>query len=101
MRIMKWLWERETTFRDDFTIADKFGEKWIVDTFKRSFQHWKNDIVYITELAIVLNWKCWKHHDNGNMKYAKLYEKLRFEVDTWCMDNLKWKDRIYYLKKTD
>lgn len=91
----------ESTFRDDFTIADKFWEKWIVDTFKRAFQHRHKDRVYITELALVMNWKCWYRADRGNLKLSKLYEKLRFEIDTRCMDNLKWDDRKYYLKRTD
>lgn len=91
----------ESTFRDDFTVADKFGEKWILDTFKRAFKHWKNDLVFITELALVLNWKCWEHYDNDNFQLSKIYEKLWFEVDTWCLDNLKWEDKKYYLERTD
>lgn len=93
--------ELESTFRDDFTIADHFGIKWIVDTYKRAFRGRSNNIYFVTELALVMNWKCWYRYEQGNMEYYKLYEKLRFEIDTRCMDNLKWKDRDYYLKTTD
>ena len=47
----------ESTFRDDFTIADRFGISGIKDTYKRAFKHWKDDLQYLTELVIVLNWK--------------------------------------------
>lgn len=91
----------ESTFRDDFTIADKFGKKWILDTYKRAFNHWKTDRVFITELAMVMNWKCWYWYDKWNIVLSKLYEKLWFETDVYCMDNLKWDDRNYYLRRTD
>lgn len=91
----------ESTFRDDFTIADHFGMRGILDTFKRAFREWKRDRVYITELAMVMNWKCWYWNDNWRPEYSKLYEKLWFELDTRCMDNLKGEDRKYYLKRTD
>lgn len=91
----------ESTFRDDFTIADKYWEKWILDTFKRAFKHWKKDLVFVTELSMVMNWKARQRADRWNVKISKLYEKLWFEIDTWCMDNLKWDDRKYYLRRTD
>lgn len=98
---MKWLWERETTFWTDFTIADKFWEKGILDTYSRAFRHWKNDIVFITELVIVLNWKCWEHNDKGNTRLSKLYQDLRERTHDWCCENLKWNDLKYYYQKTD
>ena len=49
-----------TTFYTDFSIADKFGVEAIKDTYKRVFQEWRHDYKYITELAMVLNWKLWR-----------------------------------------
>ena len=49
-----------STFPSDFTIADKFGESAIRDTFNRAFNEWKSNYVYLTELVISLNWKIWE-----------------------------------------
>lgn len=99
---MKQLGERETTFRTDFTIADRFGEKAIKDTYSRAFRHWKDDLVFITELVIVLNWKCWEHYDKWNNRVSKLYQDLWERTHDWCLENLKdEKSRKYYFEKTD
>ena len=48
---------QRTTFWDDFTIAEKLGVSAIKDTYKNAFNLWKNDVVFIVELVLVLNWK--------------------------------------------
>ena len=53
----------KTTFFEDFTIADKFGKKAVLDTYQRAFKEWKSDYKYLTELVIALNWKIWEHYD--------------------------------------
>ena len=40
----------QTTFYEDFSIADQFGLDAIKDTFNRAFKHWKDNYVYLTEL---------------------------------------------------
>ena len=35
--------EFKTTFKNDFTIADKFGASAVKDTFNRAFNEWKNN----------------------------------------------------------
>ena len=58
-------YETKTTFWDDFTIADSFGVDAINDTFNRSFDGWKNNVEYITELAMVMSWKsCYYYGKN-------------------------------------
>lgn len=47
----------ETTFMEDFGIAELFGVEAIEDTFQRCFHDWKNNIAYLTELVMVLNYK--------------------------------------------
>lgn len=44
-----------STFPLDFTIADKFGEDAIRDTFNRAFRECKSNYVYLTELVVSLN----------------------------------------------
>ena len=90
----------KTTFYMDFSIADKFGESAIKDTFNRAFKQWKSDVEYVTELAMALNWKSFEH-SRTNERYTRLYVDLWQKVDKWCMDNLKGEDIQYYLRTTD
>ena len=93
-------YQPKTTFYTDFSIADHFGKDAIVDTYERAFKHWKNNVEYVTELAMALNWKSWEH-SNDNPNIARLYVDLWRKVDKWCMDNLKGDDIQYYLRTTD
>ena len=45
----------QTTFWEDFSIADPFGLEAVQDTFNRAFEEWKSDHIYLTELVLVLN----------------------------------------------
>ena len=94
-------YECKTTFWDDFSIADKFGRFGIIDTFKRAFKAWKSNIEYLTELVMVLNWKCWAFYEKGDQETSMLYQQLYEKADAWCMDNLKGDDLNYYLRTTD
>jgi len=94
-------YETKTTFWQDFEIANVFGKKAIEDTFNRAFKEWKNDIVYLTELVLVLNWQMWMWHDLGNDDLGMLYNNLWEKADQWAMDNLKDEDLKYFLKTTD
>lgn len=93
-------YECKTTFWDDFSIAEKFGEMAIEDTYNRAFNEWKDNVVYITELVLVLNHKIWYYYEK-NTQLASLYNKLWIELDEWCYDNLKGKDLDYYYSITD
>jgi len=52
-------YERQTTFWEGFSIAERFGAEAIRDTYKRARAEWINDKVYGTELSMVLDHKCW------------------------------------------
>ena len=95
------MYRMKTTFWADFGIADAFGASAIEDTFKRAFAEWKSDTEYITELALVMNWKCWEHYEKGREDTAMLYSELYYRVRDWCLDNLKGGDLEYYLRTTD
>ena len=95
--------EFQTTFWEDFTIADAFGDNAIKDTYKRAFKHWKEDLVYLTELVIVLNLKCWQWWEKGNEERSKLYSDMYYEADEYALDSIegdKEKAR-YYFEMTD
>lgn len=91
----------KTTFYTDFSIADAFGKKAVKDTYRRAFREWKADIVFLTELCMVLNWKIWEHHQDGNDELARLYDELYADCDKYCLDNLKGSDLDYFLATTD
>ena len=80
-------YEVKTTFFDDFSIADRFGAAAIKDTYKRAFNEWKNNYVYITELCMVLNHKCWMWYDK-NETISELYGDLYYKCRDWCLENL-------------
>lgn len=90
----------KTSFWEDFSIADVYGETAIEDTFNRAFRDWKNNLEYVTELSMVMSWKScywWIKNDS----YMQLYSDLYHKVDNWCLDNLRGSDLTYYLKTTD
>ena len=94
-------YEFKTTFWQDFTIADNFGKDAILDTYKRAFNEWKTDHIYLTELVLVLNWKIWQHHEKGNDEYAKVYNDLWGKTDKYALDNLKGAELDYFIETTD
>lgn len=95
------MYEFKTTFWMDFSIADRFGKEAVQDTFDRAFKEWRSDVEYVTELAIVTNWKCWEHWEKGDSSLGVLYHDLYYKVRDWCLDNLKGDDLRYYLTTTD
>jgi hypothetical protein len=93
--------EFSTTFWQDFTIADAFGEDAVKDTFDRAFEEWKSDYRYLTDLVIVLNHKLWEHYERGNEPLSRLYDSLWKKADGYAMDNLKDDELGYFLDQTD
>ena len=93
-------YEMKTTFWDDFSIADSFGVKAIKDTYKRAFEEWKGDYIYLTELVMVLNWKIWQYYET-NEKIARVYNDLWEKADLYATDNLNGEELSYFYKTTD
>ena len=89
-----------TTFWDDFTIADRFGISAIKDTYKRAFDEWKDDYVYLTELVIVLNLKIWQWYET-NESIARVYNDLWERADTYAVDNLRDEELDFFFRITD
>ena len=89
-----------TTFWEDFSIADSFGEDAIKDTYERVMKEWSYDYKYLTELALVLNWKIWEHYEK-NKELGKLYQYLWSKTDCYALHTLKHKELEYYYKVTD
>lgn len=90
-----------TTFWDDFTIADHFGTREVQDTFDTALNEWKHDYKYITELAIVLNHKCWMHHFLKNEALSDLYSNLFYETRDFACENFTGEAFKYFYKTID
>lgn len=93
-------YELKTTFYSDFSIADHFGARAVKDTYKRAFNEWKHDYVYLTELVMILNWKIWEHYEK-NTELARLYNNLWQEADEYACNNLKGDELSYFYRTTD
>lgn len=106
MTLENWTIEEETGYKPitsfyiDFSVADKFGLQAIQDTYNRAFEGWKSDYKYITELAMVLNWKCWRWYEVKD-DYSKLYTELFHKLDEWIFNNLREEELEYYIRTTD
>ena len=95
------MYQMQTTFWLDFTIADKFGTEAVKDTFQRAFKEWKSNYIYLTELAIVTNWKCWEHYEKGNTELSEMYSTYYYTVRDYAIKHLKGAELKYYLSTTD
>lgn len=94
-------YEPKTTFWEDFTIADVFGADAVQDTFNRAFNEWKINYIYLTELVMVLNHRCWLHYHQKNMKLSQLYCELFEKSRDYAFDHLKGAELEYYIQTTD
>lgn len=94
-------YECQTTFWEDFSIAELFGEEAIRDTYKRAKTEWKNNRAYGTELSMVLNHKCRYWYEEQNTKLSRLYAELWEEYHDCVLDDWSNEDLDYYLRITD
>lgn len=78
-------YECQTTFWEDFGIAEHFGEEAIRDTYKRTKAEWSTNRIYGTELSMVLNHKCWYWYEKQSEELIKLYAKLWGDIMGWCL----------------
>lgn len=93
-------YECQTTFWDDFSIADRFGMEAVQDTYDRAFIEWRHNHIYLTELVMVLNHKSWQYCKTVpslSVLYVRLYE----EANNYALRNLKGKELAYYINTTD
>ena len=93
-------YQPKTTFWMDFSIADRFGTKTIIDTFERAFKEWHTNHIYLTELVMVLNHKIWQWYEK-NDAIARVYDRLWRKADEWAQKNLHGKELQYFYEVTD
>lgn len=91
-KIMEWQpfgYEPITTFWQDFTIAEIYGDENIEETTQTAFSNYCSDVKYLTELIMVLNHKCWYWYEHGKESLSKLYETLFYEYDNRAIKYLE------------
>lgn len=93
-------YELQTTFWEDFSIADHFGISAIKGTYNRAFNEWKEDYTYLTELVLVLNNKIGQHYDS-RLDIANLYNSLWEEADQYARENLRGDELSYFYSTTN
>ena len=94
-------YETQTTFWEDFSIADIFGIGAVKDTYNRAFREWKTNYIYLTELVLVLNWKCWAHYEKGNIALSEEYGRLFYKARDYALRHLKGEEFEYFFNTTD
>lgn len=90
----------KTTFWQDLTLAEPFGLDAVQDTYNTLFDMSKNDYILLTELVFVLNLKIWYYHET-NIHYARLYDSLWRETDSYACDTLTGEELTYFYRTLD
>ena len=93
-------YEVQTTFWEDFSIADRFGLSAIQDTFNRAFEEWKENYKYLTELILVLNHKIGQYHEK-RPDFVMLYFTLWEQAARYAVETLQDDELHYYYSVTD
>ena len=107
MRVKTWNIEAmtgykpQTTFYEDFSIADMFGISAIKDTYKRGIETAEAlGHIYLTEFVMALNWKIWEHYQS-NDTYGRLYNDLWMQAQDVATTTLQGDELMYYYRTTD
>lgn len=90
----------ETSFWEEFSIADNYGSDGIKEHYDQVFSEWKDNFKFLTELVLVLNWKIfqWYQIDDAiGLTYDELWKK----TDAYALENLKGDELHYYLSVLD
>lgn len=95
-------YERKTTFFHDLSIADWYGISSIKDTYRRVMRSWIDDIKFITEFYMCLNWKIWQLYETYP-ELAKVYQELWDKSYTEITKHYKGNEEAlsYFYRTTD
>lgn len=91
----------QTTFFEDFSIADAFGISAVKDTYRRGLECAKEmGYIYLTEFVMALNWKIWEHYQT-NEPLARVYNDLWMKACEIAQTTLQGEELMYYYRTTD
>ena len=96
------MYEYQTTFMQDFAAIEDLGEVEINELAEKLFQLWKDDIVHLTELIMVINHRSWYWY-NVNDELCTIYTELYYKYDEKAINYLERKgneDNLRYFFRT-
>lgn len=103
LRIPTWnveCYTPKTTFWQDFWIASVYGTDAVWDTYNRAMKEWKDNHIFMTELALVLNHMGWAYHKKDANMACILFTLWEKHID-WCYENLKGEELDYFMNTVD
>ena len=86
----------QTTFFEDFDIAECYGEKGILDTYLKAIACYLHKPVYMAELAVVLNNRGWYWYKLGVSMFYELYFQLFNAVEEFAEEFVGADAEIFY-----
>ena len=93
-------YEFRTTLVEDFQIASCFGEEAVRTTYQEVFNDWKDNIVWMAEMYIALNWEIRRLYQT-NEKLALVYDELWRELGEYVYNHFEGKDLTFFFEVTD
>ena len=72
----------------------------IKDTYNRAKKEWQDNVEYMAELTIVLNWAIWDWYKK-NETVARVYNNLWEDCQNFCYEHFKGEDLRTYLDIID
>ena len=92
-------------FWGEFDLAEISGSETIKDLAKKSYEKYKDDIVALTDLVMVINHKSWVWHDFHRDNLSELYANLYYEYYEKAINYLEKKDDqddlTYFIRTLD
>lgn len=69
--------ERKTTFMSDLSIGE-WVSAWrgVFETTLNAVTDWRDNVEFMAEFVLCLNWKSWEHHANEHPNWVKFYALL-------------------------
>ena len=89
-----------TTFYTDFSLSDPYGIVAVTETYNKRFEDSKSNVVNMTELVLVLQWKVYEHYDSNKI-LSRFYQSMWEVTDRWCRENFNGNDLKYYQGKIE
>ena len=90
----------ETTFWEEFSLADNYGSEGVIEHYNLVFNQWKDYLRFLTELVLVLNWKIYQWYQVDDT-LGKTYDELWKRTDQYVLDTSKGDKLHYYLSTLD
>ncbi len=90
-----------TTFYEDFSIADAFGTKGILETYQRAKREWKHDYKYMSEMALIIGMKISEWSVKRNMDYVNAYCEVIEDLRGYIFRNFTYKQLDYFYGVVD